>query len=81
MAKKRVTSIRGKEMKIEYSTILDAYFVNKGMESFVLYAPQLKAHAKKYGIPMKKWRHLYDYLMSPNFYVPKEVMILPDELR
>lgn len=81
MEKRRVTSIQGKEMKIEYSTLLNTYFVRKGKESFTLYAPSLRAHAKKYGIPMTKWKHLYDYLLSPKCYIPKEVKYVPsDEL-
>lgn len=78
--KKVITSITGKEMKIDYSTVLNTYFVFKGKEALTLYAPALKAHARKYGIPMTKWGHLYDYLLSEKCYLPKELSQVPSKL-
>lgn len=61
-------------MTIEYSNVLKSYIVKNQRKTIIIYAPAFRNHCKKYGIPMKKYRDLIQYLKSPKCYLPKEIL-------
>ena len=62
-----------KNLSIEHTELLNSYIVRKGAQTTILYAPALKAHCYKYGIPLKTWGNLCQYLMSPTCYIPQSI--------